>query len=430
MQPFNMTDFIPSKTTLQDKFLLDWLPNVIAIFLLLLIIVGFLTFFLGWQGVSFFEAINPKVGEQIKQELLAEHRLKVLTGLLTLLGGFVGVAAYRRGYLNYKLEQSKHDHEKLKHAEMQQADITREQNKRFAEANALLAHENIDLRAGAIYALGDLMNENPEKFARRVLQLLCTYARIRSVKLKAKFQTVMKEAREFEEKNGPLEEYFDDSDFAFEHHIKWNMINEGEVISLEDLKATAIVLSNRTHCLDLKLDLEGVFWAFLDFKDVKLVNMNLNNAVLFGTKWFNCTIEQIDLENTNFDYSVFDGCTLNELDFFRADLLFSKLYTCNISNTRFNSKHCVFQYGLLDTVTFSSLPIIETKVSPKMLNIQFMLCGRPFSKQDKETLNTIIPNFTVKDLLKRAIEWDPSLVFPDGNRYDYPSSPKEDPPPF
>jgi hypothetical protein len=80
MQPFNMTDFIPSKTTLQDKFLLDWLPNVIAIFLLLLIIVGFLTFFLGWQGVSFFEALNPKVGEQIKQELLAEHRLKVLTG--------------------------------------------------------------------------------------------------------------------------------------------------------------------------------------------------------------------------------------------------------------------------------------------------------------------------------------------------------------
>ncbi len=341
----------------------------------------------------------------------------------------MGVAAYRRGYLNYKLEQSKHDHEKLKHAEMQQADITREQNKRFAEANALLAHENIDLRAGAIYALGDLMNENPEKFARRVLQLLCTYARIRSVKLKAKFQTAMKVAIKAEEAYSQ-EENIDDWDFSFKDEVKDQMLNKGQVISLEDLKATAIVLSNLTHCPDLKLDLEGVFWAFLDFKDVKLVNMNLNNAVLFGTKWFNCTIEQIGLENTNFDHSVFDKCTLNNLNFFSASLEDARFYTCNISNARFSSKNCIFLGGLLETVIFNSLPSIATCVPPKMLNIKLMLSRTPLSTQDLTKINAIIPNFTANDLLKIGVQWSKSTIFPDGKTYDYHQLLREASPPF
>jgi uncharacterized protein YjbI with pentapeptide repeats len=160
-------------------------------------------------------------------------KMEYVKGIFTLVAGLVGILALTKSFFALDLDREK-----------AQLEETKAQNERFAKAIEHLGNDAIDIRLGGIFALEALMNENPERFASRVITQLCAYSSNRGWQLNALWQTHKEDEQEFFKALKPTEKPPSLPPFA-------------------DLQEAARIVCKTPHWKDYHkkpLQLNNVFW--------------------------------------------------------------------------------------------------------------------------------------------------------------------------
>ena len=176
---------------------------------------------------------------------------------------------------------------------------------------------NIEVRLGGLYTLGELAQENTEKFHSRVLSILCAYVRENTESVPQKELATAKESAEawpsdptlFEELESPRE----DVQTAL-MLIGSRKRQEGE---------PSIDLSGRRLCL---AHLERADLKRADLEGADLRKANLEKAYLGEAK-----LEKVHLEMANLQDADLEGADLQGAHLERADLKRAKLGKANLN---------------------------------------------------------------------------------------------------
>ncbi len=285
--------------------------------------------------------------QEIQQALLGQTTLnkdsiaikvEYVKGIFTLVAGLVGILVLMKSFFTLDLEREKAEHEQQKTEQAKEEaeskhtlEETKAQNERFAKAIEHLGNDAIDIRLGGIFALEALMNENPERFASRVITQLCAYSSNKGTSLNKLFDAQTLTEQEITNLAINMDTGYKQCQ-KFEDAL-FQLDTPPSLPPFRDLEEVARILIckrvdwQRYHYGSLRL--ERVFWYYFELPRVfrgnsqrhpSLENAVIHNSYMAGSWLTSCDLSNARLVEVNLKNSKLEGVNLRD-----TIILFSNL---------------------------------------------------------------------------------------------------------
>jgi hypothetical protein len=326
---------------------------------------------------------NPDIG--FKNYITAQ--MEYVRGTFTLVAALVGILVLMKSFFALDLDREKATLEE-----------TKAQNERFAKAIEHLGNDAIDIRLGGIFALEALMNENPERFASRVITQLCAYSSNKGIQLnnlwEVSQQQVKEEKQKYEIDYEEWEEIANDQEIhIYGHHDGMpdppqkpkNVIETlYHLLKKMETKAPSIppfsdieeVVRIIHPTKEFSTHAKNVFWYGIDLGKGKIflngctlpevdfsgISTALKDLPLSGLKLWKANLSSCDLTNTDLSKSELTetnlwDCTLDRTTFFEAIIRESSFADCYFLGADLSKANIL--YSNFSGADFSQSPSLE-----------------------------------------------------------------------